>query len=166
MANWLMFTRAHCAVYRGTRGLIGGNLIGILMLLLTTTGRKSGKTRTLPLAYVEDEGDFIVVASNGGAVKSPAWWLNLSAQETAEIQVRGECFPVTWELAPTGERLELWRKLQAAIPAYRAYRHRSDRVIPIVRLKRLPEGWQTRPLSAAPGRSEEAIQAPDGTPNV
>ena len=53
MANWLAFTRAHCSIYRGTRGLIGGNLIGIQMLLLTTRGRKTGKSRTLPLAYVE-----------------------------------------------------------------------------------------------------------------
>ena len=67
MANWLAFTRAHCAVYRGTRGLIGGNLIGIHMLLLTTRGRKTGQARTLPLAYVEYKGDLVVVASNGGA---------------------------------------------------------------------------------------------------
>ena len=68
MANWLAFTRAHCAVYRGTRGLIGGNLIGMHMLLLTTRGRKTGKRRTLPLAYVEYKGELVVVASNGGAV--------------------------------------------------------------------------------------------------
>ncbi len=146
MANWLWFTRAHCTLYRGTRGLIGGNLIGIHMLLLTTTGRKSGKTRTLPLTYVADRGDFLIVASNGGSEKPPAWWLNLSARQTAEIQVWGERFPVTWELVGAEERIEVWRKLQAAIPAHRIYRHRTLREIPIVRLKRQATSWQTRPL--------------------
>jgi deazaflavin-dependent oxidoreductase (nitroreductase family) len=146
MANWLWFTRAHCAVYRCTRGLIGENLIGIHMLLLTTTGRKTGRQRTLPLAYVEDGGDYIVVASNGGSEKPPAWWLNLRAADEAQIQVRGDRFRVTWELAPEEGRMEHWRMLQAAVPAYRRYRLMTGREIPIVRLKRVREGWATRPL--------------------
>ena len=147
MANWLWFTRAHCAVYRGTRGLIGENLIGMHMLLLTTIGRKTGKRRTLPLAYVAKKDEFIVVASNGGSEKPPAWWLNLRAAETAEVQVRGERFLATWELAPASDRTEYWRLLQAAIPAYRRYRHRTDREIPIVRLKRAPVEWEKKPLA-------------------
>lgn len=149
MANWLAFTRAHCSVYRGTRGLIGGNLLGIQMLLLTTRGRKSGLRRTLPLAYVEYRGDFVVVASNGGADKPPAWWLNLRDSETAEVQVGGERFEVGWKNAPEEERMEYWRKLQAAIPAYRIYRLRTDREIPIVLLQRTSQAWQTRPLETS-----------------
>ena len=61
MPNWIAFTRVHCAIYRATRGLIGANLIGIQMLLLTTKGRKTGKSRTLPLAYVP-VGDELVTA--------------------------------------------------------------------------------------------------------
>ena len=152
MANWLAFTRAHCSVYRGSRGLIGGNLIGIQILLLTTKGRKTGKSRTLPLAYVEDKGEFVVVASNGGAEKPPAWWLNLSAAKTAGVQVRGECFEVEWAHAPKDERMRYWRKLQAAIPAYRMYRTRTDREIPIIRLKRRDPAqigeWEARPLAS------------------
>jgi deazaflavin-dependent oxidoreductase (nitroreductase family) len=97
MANWQMFTRAHCAVYRGTRGLIGANLIGIHMLLLTTRGRQTGRERTLPLAYVEHEDDFVIVASNGGSPTAPAWWLNLRAAETAQVQVGAERFTATWQ---------------------------------------------------------------------
>ena len=138
MPNWLMFTRAHCAVYRGTRGLIGGNLLGIQMLLLTTRGRKTGQQRTLPLAYVEYKGDLIVVASNGGSDKAPAWWLNLQEAATATVQVKGETFEVAWTEAPEKERMEYWRKLQAAIPAYRIYRVRTEREIPIVLLRRQP----------------------------
>ena len=159
MANWLAFTRAHCAVYRGTRGLIGGNLIGIQMLLLTTRGRKTGKSRTLPLAYVEYRGDYV-------AAKPPAWWLNLSAAETAEVQVRGERFEVEWSPAPKAERMEYWRRLQSAIPAYRLYRTRTDREIPIIRLRRRGSaekadggGWAQHPLPSdvdAPKRPEGA----------
>ena len=149
MANWLAFTRAHCAIYRGTRGLIGANLIGIQMLLLTTKGRKTGKSRTLPLAYVEVDDALVVVASNGGADVAPAWWLNLQAAETAEVQVRGERFPVHWDVVPGDQRIAYWRHLQAAIPAYRIYRTRTDREIPIVRLRRAEEVWSTRALVPA-----------------
>ncbi len=148
MANWIVFTRAHCAIYRGTRGLIGGRLMGIQMLLLTTKGRKTGRERTLPLAYVEYRGDLVIVASNGGSAHPPAWWLNLQAAETAWVQIAGERFEVRWQTAPRNQRMEYWRKLQAAIPAYRIYRVRTDREIPIVLLRRAAASWQTRPVQA------------------
>jgi deazaflavin-dependent oxidoreductase (nitroreductase family) len=139
MPNWLPFTRAHCAVYRATRGLIGANLLGMQMLLLTTRGRKTGLRRVLPLAFVEYKGDFVVVASNGGSETAPAWWLNLRDAATAEVQVRGETFEVSWSEAPEKERMEYWRKLQAAVPAYRVYRFRTQREIPIVLLRPLAD---------------------------
>ena len=145
MADWLMFTRAHCAVYRGTRGLIGGNLFGIHMLLLTTRGRKTGQRRTLPLSYVEYKGDLIVVASNGGADKPPAWWLNLQSAATAQVQLNGETFEITWTEAPRKERMEYWRKLQSANPAYRVYRFRTEREIPIILLRRQAASDQKAP---------------------
>ncbi len=148
MPNWLMFTRAHCAVYRGTRGVIGGNLLGIQMLLLTTRGRKTGQRRTLPLAYVEYRGDYIIVASNGGSDRLPAWWLNLRSAATAEVQVGGEHFEVSWSEAPRKERVEYWRQLQSAIPAYRIYRVRTDRDIPIILLRRHARSWEATPLLA------------------
>lgn len=172
MANWLAFTRVHCAVYRATGGLVGGNLLGIQMLLLTTRGRKTGQSRTLPLAYVEIEDEFVVVASNGGAEKPPAWWLNLQAQPIAEVQVRGERYEVSWEPVPQAKRMAYWRALQAAIPAYRMYRTRTDREIPLIRLQPLAAaridaaaGWQTRamavdgvapPLVSPAARAEES----------
>ena len=156
--NWTAFTRAHCAVYRATRGLIGGNLLGIHMLLLTTRGRRTGKARTLPLAYVEDRGDLVIVASNGGSDRHPAWWLNLREADTAEVQVGAERFEVTWREAPRKERVEYWRKLQAAIPAYRMYRFQSDREIPIVLLRRREVGWSSVPLRppSSSGAGDEA----------
>lgn len=149
MANWLAFTRAHRAIYRGTRGLIGGSLLGMQILLLTTKGRKSGISRTLPLAYVEYKGAFIVVASNGGADTAPAWWLNLQSAERAQVQVGAETFEVKWSAVPPEERMEYWRKLQSAVPAYRAYRTRTDREIPLIRLERWVGSWETRPIATA-----------------
>jgi deazaflavin-dependent oxidoreductase (nitroreductase family) len=159
MANWMAVTRAHCSVYRATRGLVGGNLIGIRVLLLTTRGRKTGRRRTLPLAFVEYKGDFVVVASNGGSERPPAWWLNLQEAETAEIQVGGEQFEVEWDCVPESERMEYWRRLQAAIPAYRIYRTRTSREIPVVRLRRpqsasqhvRSEAWMPPAMSASAG---------------
>jgi deazaflavin-dependent oxidoreductase (nitroreductase family) len=148
VANWIVFTRAHCAIYRGTRGLIGGRLLGIQMLLLTTVGRKTGRSRTLPLAYIENKGDLVIVASNGGSPHPPAWWLNLQSAPTAQVQIDGERFEVGWRVAPAEQRMEYWRKLQAAIPAYRIYRVRTEREIPIVLLRRQGPGWDTRPLEA------------------
>jgi deazaflavin-dependent oxidoreductase (nitroreductase family) len=157
MPNWLMFTRAHCVLYRGTRGLVGGNLMGIQMLLLTTRGRKTGLKRTLPLAYVEYKGDYIIVASNGGADTSPAWWLNLQAATTAKVQVGGETFEVSWAEAPEKERMEYWRKLQAAIPAYRIYRVRTEREIPIILLQRHAKSWDAGPLLSGELAQGEAL---------
>jgi deazaflavin-dependent oxidoreductase (nitroreductase family) len=151
MANWLMFTRAHCAIYRGTRGLVGGNLLGIQMLLLSTQGRKTGRQRTLPLAYVEYKGDYVVAASNGGADSPPAWWLNLQSSATAEVQLGRESFEVSWSEAPDKERVEYWRRLQSSIPAYRMYRFRTEHEIPIVLLRRHVPVWDARPLVAHDG---------------
>lgn len=123
--------------------------MGIQMLLLTTRGRKTGHDRTLPLAYVEYKGDLVIVASNGGSPRAPAWWLNLQGTRTARVQVGGERFEVEWRTAPAAQRMEYWRKLQAAIPAYRMYRVRTEREIPIVLLRRTEPGWETRPLASA-----------------
>jgi deazaflavin-dependent oxidoreductase (nitroreductase family) len=90
----------------------------------------------LPLSYVEYKGDLIVVASNGGSDKPPAWWLNLQSAATVEVQVNGETFDATWTVVPENERMEYWRKLQAAIPGYRIYRICTEREIPILLLRR------------------------------
>lgn len=166
MANWIVFTRAHCAIYRRTRGLIGGRLMGIQMLLLTTKGRKTGRDRTLPLAYVEYRGDLVIVASNGGSPHPPAWWLNLQAAPTARVQVAGERFEAHWRTAPPAERMEYWRKLQAAIPAYRIYRVRTEREIPIVLLRRAAASRQSRPLDGAAAPDSPAAGAFTNAPQA
>jgi deazaflavin-dependent oxidoreductase (nitroreductase family) len=78
--------------------------------------------------------------------------LNLQSGPTAQVQVGGERFEVEWRTAPPEQRMEYWRKLQAAIPAYRIYRVRTSREIPIVLLRRSAPGWETRPLESAAAR--------------
>src|SRR5881394_1893275 len=84
---WRVTGRLHTALYRATGGRVGHSAGAITNLLLTTTGRKSGQARTVPLAYMEDAGRFVVVASNGGADRPPSWWVNLRHDPKATIEV-------------------------------------------------------------------------------
>ncbi len=78
--------QAHVALYRGTGGIVGGWMLAPV-LLLSTTGRKSGKQRTTPLTFMPHGGDFVVIASLGGAPHHPAWWLNLMANSQAQVEL-------------------------------------------------------------------------------
>lgn len=139
---WKAFGAAHKAAYLGSGGRVGSRLAWIPMLLLSTRGRRTGLVRTMPLAYLPDPEDpdtCVVVASNGGSPKPPAWWLNLSADDRATVQVGTEGYWVRAELAPPERRAALWRALRRAIPPYRVYEN-IEREIPIVLLRRLGPG--------------------------
>ncbi|HKH11862.1 MAG TPA: nitroreductase/quinone reductase family protein, partial [Rubrobacter sp.] len=82
-------TRVHSALYRATGGRVGGSLVGSPVLLLVTTGRKTGQRRTTPLLYLRDGDRYVTVASNGGAPKPPLWWLNLQANPEATVETGG-----------------------------------------------------------------------------
>jgi deazaflavin-dependent oxidoreductase (nitroreductase family) len=114
--------------------------LGILpSLLLTTTGRRSGQPRTNPLLYVRDGSGFVVIGSNWGQPRQPAWVLNLLADPTATVRLGGTRIPVRGEEATGAERNRLWQLLVAAWPAYQTYRQRAgDREIKIFRLIPLP----------------------------
>src|SRR5437764_7586549 len=81
-------TKVHSVLYRSSNGVIGGRIAGSPVLLLTTTGRRSGKQRTVPLLYLMDGANVVLVASNGGAVRDPTWWLNLQTTSDAWIQIK------------------------------------------------------------------------------
>jgi len=137
---WKVFGEAHKALYLGSGGRLGSRLAWIPMLLLSTRGRRTGLVRTMPLAYLpdpEDESAFVIVASNGGSDRPPAWWLNLQTNELATVQVGRESFWAVAEPAPAGRRPALWNALRRRIPPYRVY-EKIDREIPIVILRRLP----------------------------
>jgi deazaflavin-dependent oxidoreductase (nitroreductase family) len=126
------------SLYRLTNGAIGGRMGPNPVLLLTTTGRKSGKPHTVPLSYFEDGQLRFLVASNGGQDRPPAWYLNLTANPRVEIQIKGDRKTVTATTASPAERELLWQRVIARAPSYDAYRRKTTRVIPIVLLRDVP----------------------------
>lgn len=122
----------HTFVYANTNGAIGGRMMNSPVLLLTTRGRKTNKPRTVPLLYLADGDDLVLVASNGGATKHPTWWLNLQANPEAQIQVKGNKQRIRAERASAEEKRRLWPSLVAMYPGYKKYQEITNRDIPVV----------------------------------
>lgn len=122
----------HVQRYRETDGEVGYLWNGVPTLLLTTTGRKTGQSRTTPLIFNRDGDDYLVVASMGGAPSHPNWYLNLTAHPDAEIQVRAEHLPVTARTASPDEKARLWASVAEQWPNYDVYQSRTTREIPVV----------------------------------
>jgi deazaflavin-dependent oxidoreductase (nitroreductase family) len=129
------FYPAHRRVYQLSRGLIGHSSPMGPMLLLTTTGRRSAEPRTNPLLYMPDGKDYVVVASNGGRDRPPAWLLNLEATPVAVIQVRRTTSPVTAEILRGAEAAPLWPRLTEHYNGWSYYQQLTEREIPVVRLE-------------------------------
>ena len=122
--------KTHSSVYRRSDGRVWGTMFGAPLLLLNTTGRKSGQLRTNPLMYVRDGEDLVLIASNGGAPKHPAWYLNLKANPDATVEVGDH------EL----EKARLWQKMVEVYSGYDKYQKKTDREIPLLVLH--PSDWQ------------------------
>jgi len=137
VANWRWFTQLHDRVYRWTGGRVGGRLMGIPILRLTTTGRRSGHARSLPLAYLPDGDRWVIVASNDGQDHDPAWWLNLQANPEAVVQVGSETHRARAERADPAECERLWPRLVERNPRYAHYARKTKREIPVVILSSL-----------------------------
>ena len=101
-------------------------------LLLTTTGRKSGRASVLPLIYKKVQDSYVIIASKGGAPSHPAWYLNLLARPDCEIQVAHDRFAVRARTAEGQERESLWRQLVEIYPPYEDYQEATPRQIPVV----------------------------------
>lgn len=132
---WRWVGRLHTWVYRATGGTIGHAAGGLTNLLLTTTGRRSGEPRTVPLTYLADGENYILVASNGGSDRHPAWWRNLEKTPRATVQVGRETVEVVAGTASPEERARLWPKLTAVNPFYARYERITARAIPVVILR-------------------------------
>lgn len=131
-----LFTNLQVFLYRLSRGSISGTFHGVPVLLLTTTGRKTGKKRTKPLLYMMDDEQIVLVASHGGAPTHPGWWRNLQSNPHAEVQMKGILQQVEAREATPEERERLWPKLVALYHDYDAYQKRTTRMIPVVLLQR------------------------------
>ena len=129
------FFSGHVTAYRLSGGRIGGKMRDIPVLLLTTTGRKSGKGRTKALMYLRDGEDFVVAASNGGQPRLPAWWLNLRTKPAGSIQVRATQHAITAKQVPPEDRDRLWSNLVAMNPYYAEYQREIEHEIPVIRLQ-------------------------------
>ncbi len=135
-----LFSAVHIWIYRRSGGRIWGNMSGIKVLLLTTTGRKSGKTHTTPLGGFDHKDGFVVVASNGGQPKNPAWYLNLRGNSRVTLQVLDKVMHANAELLIGEAREDAWQGVIAAAPAYARYGKMTEREIPLVLLRlELPE---------------------------
>ena len=122
----------HVKVYRETNGDQGYLWNGAPILLLTTTGRKSGEARTSALIFGRDGDDLLLVASQGGAPTHPNWYHNLTANPDVEVQVQGDVFPASARTATNDEKARLWSIMTEVWPNYDAYQERTDRQIPVV----------------------------------
>jgi deazaflavin-dependent oxidoreductase (nitroreductase family) len=125
----------HVRVYRLTGGKVGGKLGKAPVLLLTTTGRKSGQQRTTPLLYTREGRGYVVIASKGGAPQNPLWYLNLQAKPRAEVTVGRETQQVQARDAQGEERERLWRAMADQYAGYDKYQQKTTRQIPVVVLE-------------------------------
>lgn len=125
----------HRLLYRRTSGRLGSNVNGMPVLLLTTKGHRSGLPRTSPLEYVEVEDGFVVVASNAGETRHPAWFFNLRADPKASIQMKNIHLSVEASEVSHDERESLWGRITDADDSYTVYQGRTSREIPLVHLK-------------------------------
>jgi deazaflavin-dependent oxidoreductase (nitroreductase family) len=134
----VLYGREHVERYIATDGEEGYHWRrGTTILILTTTGRRSGESRPMPLIY-RDWGDkYVVVASKGGSPEHPSWYRNLQANPEVEVQIKGERFAAKAREATADERPELWRLMTEVWPDYDAYQRKTDREIPLVVLERI-----------------------------
>jgi deazaflavin-dependent oxidoreductase (nitroreductase family) len=130
-----LFTRLHTFWFRLTGGRAGGRLGKSRVLILTTTGRKSGQPRSTPLFYLASNGGYVVVASNGGSDAPPLWWLNLQARLEARVEVGAHTLRVKAREADTHEREQIWPQLVAMYAGYATYQRRTKRTIPVIILE-------------------------------
>jgi proline iminopeptidase len=133
-----LFGEEHVARYRATDGDEGHIWReGSTILLLTTTGRKTGNASTTPLIYDLDGDNPIVVASKGGAPEHPGWYRNLLKNPEAVVQIKGDVFRVRARAAEGDERERLWEQMNRMWLHYAEYQTKTDRQIPVVVLERI-----------------------------
>lgn len=118
-------------VYRLSRGRLMGSIGTAPVLLLTTTGRRSGQERTAPVLYLTDAERLVVVGSNAGNERAPAWSLNLKANPDADVEIRGSDRPVRARVAEGEERAELWKKVNEVYEGFDSYDAQTARDIAV-----------------------------------
>jgi len=129
------FNRQVIAEFRANGGHVGGRFAGLPMLLLTTTGAKSGVERTTPLVCRPEGGTLVIIASKAGAPEHPAWYHNIVANPEVTVEYGTETFRARARIAKGDERERLYAAQAALLPAFDEYRQRTTREIPVVVLE-------------------------------
>ena len=133
LADWMV---EHMENYLATNGEDGHVWRGVPTLLLTTTGRRTGRSLMLPLIYGTHGDHYVIVASKGGNPKHPGWYVNLVAEPTVQVQVGAERFTARARTAAGDERAALWDQMADVWPPYNEYQTKTERQIPVVVLER------------------------------
>jgi len=137
MAELDEFNRRVIDEFRSNAGKVGGMFANAPMLLLTTTGAKSGKSYTNPLVYSRDGDRIVVIASKAGAPTNPAWYYNLVAHPTATIELGTDQFQARARVVTGDERERLFKQQAAQMPMFDEYRKRTTRQIPVIVFERV-----------------------------
>ena len=122
--------------FRANGGKVGGPFEGAPMILITTTGAKSGKRRTTPLVYLPDGDRQIIFASKAGAPTHPDWYHNLVAHPEVTVEIGSETFEATAVVVEGAERDQLYAKQAARMPGFAEYQAKTTRLIPVIALER------------------------------
>lgn len=130
------WTRFHRLAYQRTNGKVLSRMRGKPTLLLTTTGRRTGRPHTVPLPYLADGDAMIVIGSASGADRHPAWVLNLMADPRVTVRYLADSGPAHAEILAGRERAAMWQRINVEAPWYAGYQQRTSREIPLVRLSR------------------------------
>jgi deazaflavin-dependent oxidoreductase (nitroreductase family) len=130
------FNRGIIEDFRTNAGKVGGPFEGAPMILVTHTGAKSGKTYTTPLVYTTDGDRLVIIASKGGSPENPAWFHNLVAHPSVEVEVGDERFAATASVAEGDERQRLFDQQAELMPNFKEYAAATTRTIPVVVLTR------------------------------
>jgi deazaflavin-dependent oxidoreductase (nitroreductase family) len=130
------FNRQLIEEFRANGGKVSGMFAGAPLLLLTTTGARSGQSRVAPLAYTTDNGRVVVIASKGGAPTHPDWFHNLRANPEVTVELGTETFPARATIPQGAERRRLFDQMAAQMPNFAEYQRNTARQIPVVVLER------------------------------
>jgi len=138
MSESFPFGEEHVRLYVESDGEVGYLWRdGATILILTTTGRKTGEQHSTPLIFAADGDNAVIVASKGGAPEHPGWYRNLVKHPEVEVQIKGDRFHARARDAEGDERERLWRRMNEIWPHYDEYQERTERTIPVVVLERL-----------------------------
>lgn len=127
-----VMARMNIWLYHKSNGRFGAKVRGAPVCLVTTTGRKSGLARTVPLLYLADGENVVVVASQGGMSKHPEWYLNIVANPKVTVEIGGDARAMLARTADAEARAGLWPRLVAMYSSYDTYQQRTTREIPVV----------------------------------